>query len=72
MNHNKGLAFPVGVSVNNCVAHDSSCIVDDRKFKKGDVVKFDFGTQLNGNKFREIFSKIFILSFKFSFIASIT
>ena len=58
MNHNKGLAFPVGVSVNNCVAHDSSCIVDDRKFKKGDVVKFDFGTQLNGNIIDSAFTTI--------------
>lgn len=58
MNSEKGIAFPVGVSINNCVAHDSCCIQDDREFKKGDVVKFDFGTHVNGNIIDSAFTTI--------------
>lgn len=44
-----GLAFPVGVSVNNVVAHDSALLEDRRTLEMGDIVKFDFGTHVNGH-----------------------
>jgi methionyl aminopeptidase len=53
-----GLAFPVGVSINNIVCHDSSLLIDDRTFEYGDVVKFDFGTHVNGNIIDSAFTQI--------------
>ncbi|MEN2497367.1 MAG: Methionine aminopeptidase 2 [Marteilia pararefringens] len=43
------MAFPTGVSVNECAAHytpdiEESCIVQD-----GDIVKIDFGVHVNGH-----------------------
>jgi methionyl aminopeptidase len=43
------MAFPVGVSVNEIAAHDSSVNKnDERMFKLGDVVKIDIGLCLDG------------------------
>lgn len=47
-NKNMGLAFPVGLSVNEIAAHDSAVINDTRCFNKDDVIKIDFGTHVNG------------------------
>ncbi len=41
-------AFPVDVSVNEMAAHDSPFPDDPRVIKKGDVVKVDIGTHVNG------------------------
>ena len=44
------LAFPVGISVNNVVMHDSILSLnDDRKFNRGDVVKIDLGIHIDGS-----------------------
>ena len=58
-----GIAFPVGVNINNVVAHDSKTIsihgiVDDRKFFKGDVVKIDIGVHINGRIIDSAFTHI--------------
>ena len=45
---NSGIAFPVGVSVNNVIAHDSALLQDERRIVDGDVVKFDFGVHIEG------------------------
>ncbi|MGB9674808.1 MAG: type II methionyl aminopeptidase [Nanopusillaceae archaeon] len=41
-------AFPINVSINNVAAHYTPNINDNTVLKEGDVVKFDFGTQING------------------------
>jgi methionyl aminopeptidase len=45
-----GIAFPVGVNINNIVAYDSKTvtILDNRQFYKGDVVKIVIGVHING------------------------
>ncbi len=43
-----GLAFPVNISVNELAAHYSPRHDDKLVFKKGDVVKIDVGTHING------------------------
>ena len=42
------IAFPIGFSVNNICAHDSSYKGDNRILNKGDIVKIDFGVHSNG------------------------
>ena len=44
----KGIAFPVGFSVNEIAAHDSSYVDDERVLIKGDVVKVDIGILYEG------------------------
>jgi len=41
-------SFPVNISINNIAAHYTPTINDNKKLKDGDVVKFDFGAQVNG------------------------
>ena len=41
-------SFPVNISINNIAAHYTPTINDNTKLKDGDVVKFDFGAQVNG------------------------
>ncbi|MGC9079939.1 MAG: type II methionyl aminopeptidase [Nanopusillaceae archaeon] len=41
-------AFPINISINNVAAHYTPNINDNTVLKEGDVVKFDFGTQING------------------------
>ena len=41
-------AFPAQFSINNIAAHYNAVIDDQTKFKKGDLVKFDHGVQING------------------------
>ena len=47
--NNNGIAFPVGMSINNCIAHDSSLIQDNRYLEENDILKFDFGVHNNGH-----------------------
>jgi methionyl aminopeptidase len=42
------IAFPIGFSVNNICAHDSSYKGDNRILNKGDIIKIDFGVHSNG------------------------
>lgn len=57
---NAGIAFPVGVNINNIVAHDSKTVMvlDDRVFCDGDVVKIDIGVHVNGNIIDSAFTHI--------------
>jgi len=43
-----GLSFPVNISVNEVAAHYTPSVSDSLKFKKGDVVKIDAGSHVNG------------------------
>lgn len=58
-----GIAFPVGVNINNIVAHDSKYqqfnnISDERVFFTGDVVKIDIGVHINGRIIDSAFTHI--------------
>jgi methionyl aminopeptidase len=57
---NSGIAFPVGVNINNVVAHDSMTtrIIDQRVFCAGDVVKVDIGVHINGRIIDSAFTHI--------------
>ena len=45
----RGIAFPTGCSLNECAAHYTCNPGDDTVLKYDDVMKIDFGTQINGN-----------------------
>ena len=45
----QGIAFPTGCSINECAAHYTCNPGDDRVLGKDDVMKIDYGTQVNGN-----------------------
>jgi methionyl aminopeptidase len=45
---NGGIGFPVGISVNECAAHYHPCSSDGSILSFSDVVKIDFGTEING------------------------
>lgn len=58
-----GIAFPVGVNINNIVAHDTKYMTqsgkkDDRIFFLGDVVKIDIGVHINGRIIDSAFTHI--------------
>ena len=62
-NNNCGIAFPVGVNINNIVAHDSKIVPqngksDQRVFFNGDVVKVDIGVHVNGRIIDSAFTHI--------------
>ncbi len=44
----RGIAFPTGVSLNHVAAHYTPNPGDDTVLSYGDVMKVDFGTQVNG------------------------
>jgi methionyl aminopeptidase len=44
-----GQAFPTGLSLNDCAAHDSVNTGDTRVLKQTDVLKIDFGAHVNGH-----------------------
>jgi methionyl aminopeptidase len=48
LNSGAGLSFPVNISVNELAAHYSPRHDDKLTFKKGDVVKLDVGTHVDG------------------------
>jgi methionyl aminopeptidase len=45
---NKGIGFPASLSLNNCAAHFHPLSNDNISFQKEDVLKIDFGTEVNG------------------------
>ena len=45
---NKGIGFPVGLSLNNCAAHYHPKPNEETKLTKNDIIKIDFGTEANG------------------------
>lgn len=44
----RGLAFPCGCSINNCAAHYTPNINDGKTLGPSDVMKVDFGVNING------------------------
>lgn len=44
-----GWAFPLGINVNEIVAHDSCNPEDIREIKLGDIIKIDIGVHVKGN-----------------------
>lgn len=55
------LAFPVGVSINNCVAHWTwnGKKSHDKIFKSNDIIKIDFGVNIGGAIVDSAFTHIF-------------
>ena len=45
---NKGIGFPVGLSINGCAAHFHPHVNDKTKLKTDDIIKIDYGTEVNG------------------------
>lgn len=57
----KGIAFPVGININNCAAHYSPTISSSSDvFLLDDVVKIDYGVHINGH----ILDAAFTVAFK--------
>ena len=44
----RGIGFPTGCSLNHCAAHYTPNPGDETVLKYDDVMKIDFGTQVNG------------------------
>ena len=51
-----GVAFPTGLSVNNCAAHWTPYKDNKKVLKKTDVIKIDFGVHINGSIIDSAFS----------------
>ena len=54
-----GIAFPVGLSLNNVIAHCSAAESDNYALKYDDLLKLDFGTHCNGYIIDSAFSVAF-------------
>ncbi len=46
--YNKGIGFPCGFSINNCAAHWSPSSNTDIVINENDVIKIDYGVEMNG------------------------
>lgn len=57
-NQTIGYAFPVGISVNEIIAHDTANVGDKRTLKLNDVVKIDLGIHLNGSIIDSAFTMV--------------
>jgi curved DNA binding protein len=44
----KGVAFPMSISVNHVVGHNSPCNEDEQLLEDGDLVKLDMGVHIDG------------------------
>lgn len=53
-----GIAFPIGLSVNNIAAHDTSYFYDNRILYKDDIVKVDIGVIYDGCIIDSAFTEI--------------
>ncbi|KAH0787509.1 methionine aminopeptidase 2B [Histomonas meleagridis] len=60
----RGLAFPCGCSINNCAAHYTPNHNDGRVLKPDDVMKIDFGVNINGNIIDSAFTVCFDEKYK--------
>lgn len=56
---NAGIAFPVGLSLNNVIAHDSANFNDKRIIEFNDLCKVDIGCHINGHIIDSAFSIAF-------------
>lgn len=57
LNHGQ-MAFPLGISVNEIMAHDSCLPNDHRILKNGDILKYDLGVHINGSIIDSAFTMI--------------
>lgn len=55
----RGIGFPTGVSLNNVAAHYTPNAGDKTILQKGDVMKVDFGTHINGQIIDSAFTMTF-------------
>jgi methionyl aminopeptidase len=55
----RGLAFPCGCSLNNCAAHFTPNRNDGQVLRRDDVMKIDFGVNINGNIIDSAFTVCF-------------
>ena len=60
----RGLAFPCGCSINNCAAHYTPNHNDGRVLQKDDVMKIDFGVNIDGNIIDSAFTVCFDEKYK--------
>lgn len=56
---NSGIAFPTGLSINNCVAHWTPKINNTRILLENDVIKIDYGIHINGSIIDSAFTHTF-------------
>ena len=56
---NSGVAFPTGLSINNCVAHWTPKINNTRILLEDDVIKIDYGIHINGSIIDSAFTHTF-------------
>lgn len=56
---NSGVAFPTGLSINNCVAHWTPKINNTRILFEDDVIKIDYGIHINGSIIDSAFTHTF-------------
>ena len=54
-----GIAFPTGLSINNCVAHWTPQNNCKKILKKNDVIKIDYGVHINGSIIDSAFTHTF-------------
>ena len=56
---NSGIAFPTGLSINNCVAHWTPKINNTKILLEDDVIKIDYGIHINGSIIDSAFTYTF-------------
>jgi len=56
---NSGIAFPTGLSINNCVAHWTPKINSNKLLLENDVIKIDYGIHINGSIIDSAFTYTF-------------
>ena len=54
-----GIAFPTGLSVNNCVAHWTPNMNCNKLLLENDVIKIDYGVHFNGSIIDSAFTYCF-------------
>ena len=55
----RGIGFPTGCSINHVAAHYTPNTGDETVLKYGDVMKIDFGTQVDGRIIDSAFTVAF-------------
>ena len=69
---NCGIAFPTGLSVNNCVAHWTPNLKCDKLLLENDVIKIDYGVHFDGSIIDSAFTYCFNDKYQPLLEASIT
>ncbi|MAO33177.1 MAG: hypothetical protein CMD03_00265, partial [Flavobacteriales bacterium] len=59
-----GIAFPTGLSINNCVAHWTPKLGCNRLLLEDDVIKIDYGVHFNGSIIDSAFTFCFNQKYK--------